>query len=345
MKLLTDDQNYGMKIVGRKALAYGSLLWAVALAAPCQFAQSVSSQTEIADVVKSPDALARYLKSSRSVNWQALRAALSVRFTDGWVAPCAGTFPAADEACSVEAIRAENPTQAILAIKGRDIAYTAESLRFVQDASGQWRCSGEVTVSERNAKSHHQLTRLGGKPYFTITSDRSQIGGGMQETVEQWFDLSLREFAPVFTHTLEGNESRWGFGIGRTIRSAAALTQSQGVEILTVKLNVRYDGVGLNQEGQYLAIYEWSANETKFTIRNAYFGFDRKSPMSLPDFESLSDLNGRTNNEILVRYALPGLRKIAAGKDADAKAWLRSILSRSADTPEKRELLNLLSHP
>jgi hypothetical protein len=38
----------------------------------------------------------------------------------------------------------------------------------------------------------------------------------------------------------------------------------------------------------------------------------------------------------LLAYALPGLQKIAIGSDSEAKEWLRSILEKAKDTPEKR---------
>ena len=51
----------------------------------------------------------------------------------------------------------------------------------------------------------------------------------------------------------------------------------------------------------------------------------------------------RLANEKLPIYAFPGLKKIAAGSDPGAKAWLKSVLSYAKDTPEKRTLLELLA--
>jgi len=65
--------------------------------------------------------------------------------------------------------------------------------------------------------------------------------------------------------------------------------------------------------------------------------------MPAMDFEELADPFSELSNEKLLTYALPGLRKIATGADADAKGWLRSILNEAMDTPEKRTLLGLLA--
>jgi hypothetical protein len=66
--------------------------------------------------------------------------------------------------------------------------------------------------------------------------------------------------------------------------------------------------------------------------------------MATKEFEELADLRGLTDEQSLA-YAHPGLRKIATGADPEAKEWLRLVLDRTQDTPEKRSLLELLAKP
>ena len=42
-------------------------------------------------------------------------------------------------------------------------------------------------------------------------------------------------------------------------------------------------------------------------------------------------------------YALPGLKKIAAGSNVEDRTWLRDFLHHANDTPEKRMLFELLA--
>jgi hypothetical protein len=66
------------------------------------------------------------------------------------------------------------------------------------------------------------------------------------------------------------------------------------------------------------------------------------TPVSPKDFEDLADPFSGLSNEKLLVYAFPGLEKIAAGSDANAKEWLWSILGQADNTPEKQKLLELL---
>ena len=49
-----------------------------------------------------------------------------------------------------------------------------------------------------------------------------------------------------------------------------------------------------------------------------------------------------TQEQLLVQ-ALPRLWKLAVSGDVDGKEWLTMVLEQAKDTPEKRELLGLLS--
>jgi len=90
-------------------------------------------------------------------------------------------------------------------------------------------------------------------------------------------------------------------------------------------------------------VYERRTNEKTFTVRSAYSGADRRTTISTRDFEELADPFSGLSNEKLLIYALPGLQKIAAGSDPEAKEWLHSILDKAKDTPEKRALLVTLT--
>ena len=64
--------------------------------------------------------------------------------------------------------------------------------------------------------------------------------------------------------------------------------------------------------------------------------------MPVADFDVIGDAFTMTQEQLLVQ-ALPRLWKLAVSGDVDGKEWLTMVLEQAKDTPEKRELLGLLS--
>jgi hypothetical protein len=302
-----------------------------------------TQEAEIALAAKSPIALARYVESHRDIDWKALRNALGLKESEHWLAPCGSDFPAGEAPCSAETVVVSKPDQAILIIRGGQLSYTVEYLRYLQDSKGGWQFAGENNAFQRNSPSHYKLMQFGDKPFLTISSDHSQIGFATRQVLEDWFDLTQQDFDPVLSITVDGGQSRFGLGVGRTMHAAYALSQTAGLERVELTLNVHFDGVGLDQEATYFGVYERPTNAKTFTLGSAYSGAERRTMISTRDFEELADPFSRLSNEELLTYALPGLRKIATGSDPDAKKWLQSVLSFAEDTPEKRALLELLT--
>ncbi len=121
--------------------------------------------------------------------------------------------------------------------------------------------------------------------------------------------------------------------------------ESDGLETIELSLHVSFlMFAGDLSSGSYLGVYERPAAAKKFTLREAYSGPGHGTAIPTKEFEGLADLNGLTNEQAIV-YALSGLEKIAAGGDPDTKGWLREMLAKTKDTPEKRQLLDLLARP
>ncbi len=186
---------------------------------------------------------------------------------------------------------------------------------------------------------------LWNKPFLAVSSDHSQNGVTTQQVLEDWFDLTQRDFEPVFRFTSNGGQWRFGFGVGRTIHARYEVNQTAQAESIELTLTISFDGTGLSQKSTYLGIYERRTSEKTFKLRSAYAGLDRSSPIYARDFEDLADPFSALSNEKLMAWAFPGLMRIATGTDADAKKWLRSVLGHTGDTPETRRLLSLLATP
>jgi hypothetical protein len=309
------------------------------------FAQT-TQEAEIALAAKSPLTLARYVELHSTVDWKALRSALNLKEEQNWFAPCGGNAPANEARCSAETVTAANPDQTIVIIRGGDFSFTDEYLRYLRGPNRDWKFAGENSAYKRNGPSNHALVRLGTKPFLKISSNHSQNGAGIQQEGEDWFDLTLADFEPVFSFTPDGSAGGFEFTIPRAMKAQSNFSQAAGLERIDTTLNVRFEGTpGLDLQGIYVGVFERHANEKKFTLRAAYSGLDRHTTIPTKDFEDLANPFTNPAKETFMVYALPGLKKIAAGSNADDRGWLRDFLDHAKDTPEKRMLLELLAKP
>jgi Carboxypeptidase regulatory-like domain len=281
----------------------------------------------IAKAIESPAALARFLKANSTIDWSLLRRALGLAEAKYWRPPCADN-------CSTQIVPVPNADQAILVIRGDEISPTVEYLRYVKNSNGAWRFAGEKNSYQRNSPSSYRLMKWGEKPFVAISSDLSQNGFATQQVLEEWFDLAQQDFLPVFAFTPEGSQWRFGFGVGRTIKGAYAFSRTPTAEKIELTLKIHFNGVGLDHPATYVGVYSRAAGEKSFTLRSA--------TIPVEDFAGIADPFSSLSNEALLKYALPGLQKIAQGSDHAAKEWLKSILSSAKDTREKRALLALM---
>jgi hypothetical protein len=239
-----------------------------------------------------------------------------------------------------------NPEQAIVIIRDGDFSFTDEYLRYLRGPNRDWKFAGENSAFKRNGPSNHALVRLGTKPFLKISSNHSQSGVAIQQEIEDWFDLTLSDFEPVFSFTPDGSAGGFEFTIARVIKAQSNFSQAAGLERIDTTLNVRFEGTpGLDLQGIYVGVYERHANQKRFKLRTAYSGLDSHTTIPTKDFEALANPFTNPANETFMLYALPGLKKIAAGSNADDRGWLRDFLDHAKDTPEKRTLLELLAKP
>jgi hypothetical protein len=320
--------------MARRAFLVAALAWA-------HFGHAQSS-TSISTAIKSPEALKAYLESNRTIEWGNLWETLGVAPNEYWVAPCGADFPVGDAVCAVDLEHISRPDQTLLTIRGGEASYSKEYLRFLKQASGEWRFAGEFYAFQKDSPSEHTITIFGTKPFLMISSDHSQVGAATVQKVEDWFDLSLTGLEPVFSITAEGSEYRWAMGVSRTTQAAHQFSVSGGLERIHVTLKLTFEGEGLAQEATYSAEYERRPSEKKFGLRRAYLEGPSRVRISPEEFTELADPFSGVSNDKLVAYAIAGLRKVATGPDKDARDWLILVLGYVGDTPEKRELMGLL---
>lgn len=293
-----------------------------------------AEEAEISAAVKSPETLAGYVKSHKKVDWEALQKALGLKEGQFWFAPCAANYLAGEAPCTALIETVSNPKQAIVTIRGGELSHAIEHLRYLQEPGGGWKFAGEINAVGHYQAGAHRLTQIGSSPFLIVSTDHSQNGMATQQTLEEWYDLTLPDLERVFTFTPDGAQGRYGLGVGREIKATCKASEANGVERIEMTLAIDYDGPGLNLPATYTGVYERRPGEEKFALRRA--------TIPVQDFKELADPFSDLSNEKLLQYALPGLEKIASGSDADAKKWLKSVLEYAQDTPEKRALLDLL---
>jgi hypothetical protein len=188
------------------------------------------------------------------------------------------------------------------------------------------------------------ISRTPGKSFLRV-SIQGANGSNWDSEIETWFDLSLPDFTPVFAFTVQGSDNRMGLGISREIHASVLGSDPDTVDLdVEVRYSSRYDlDLGF---ASYRATYQRPAKQAKFSLRAVHPLRGAAPAISNKAFEDLADVDvdGGVTNEQLLRYTLPRLRAIASGSNAEAKEWLRSVLSRCKDTPEKRTLQALLEN-
>lgn len=316
------------------------MLRAVAAVVFSAFALAQKAQDpEIVQAAKSPYELSRYVDTHPKIDWNALWNALGVKDTK--LLGC-GSLIWRDDPCSTETITVNNPDQVIVVLQpsgGGDLY-----ARFQKDPKGDWRLTRRVEAYVKNHSNRHEIFRFGDKPFLKI-SHQGISGSGVDSEVESWFDLALPSFEPVFGATVEGYLIRYGIGPSSRVNTYVDPEIVDGREEIRVTAFVQYSVMGEQDLGPatYTGVYERAPGKSEFSFKS---GKGRDGAMSETDFEQVANItdDGPAPEKLLV-YALDGLKRVASGKDSEAKDWLRYVLERCKDTSEKRTLLELLAKP
>ncbi|HEY4363177.1 MAG TPA: hypothetical protein VGN17_19565 [Bryobacteraceae bacterium] len=152
-------------------------------------------------------------------------------------------------------------------------------------------------------------------------------------------------FDPVFSFPTDASFNAWAFGIGRQMEGNASQSGSSSTETIDLSLNVHFYFLDVDLGSQiYRARYQRSPGESKFSIQTSMLAASR-STIPTKSFAELADIIDGPSTEQMLVYALPGLKKLAAGKDTETKKDFKKMLEKCRDTPEKQSLLVLLAKP
>jgi hypothetical protein len=315
---------------------------ALRILAAILFASVARAQpAELSLAAKSPLRLADYINSHEFLDWRILWNSLGLPDPDP-DAPRCGT---SERRCSTELLRASNPDQAILIVRGDDARLGELYLRYLQPPTGLWQFSGGYSAKSYNSEypRYHELLQMGGRPFLKIRTDESQTGVALGKYSEHWVDLSQSVFEPAFSFTAQGSLTPACDALGHSVRSRATYRATAQLEEIELVVNVHFTGMGFDIPATFLGDYQRRQGESKFNLRRAFQGLDRHAVIPVDDFEGLGGPHfGELSPDRVLLYAFPKLQKIAPDLRPDAKQCLIRTLEHVGKTPEKRALLDLL---
>jgi hypothetical protein len=296
---------------------------------------------ELAQAAKSPYDIARFVDTHITFHWEPLWKALGIQKNDDvFMQPC-GELGGPKRDCSEELVTVLDPFQVILILR-HDLAMPEVYLRFLRpsgpDNAGPWTFGGYYSPLVKYFEPRHRTLDFGKKPFLVVTRQGAS-GSGLSSEVEDWMDLTLPKFEPVFSLAAQGHYS--------------GLPDSVGLETFAFPVSTEYDSAELIQIA-YQASF--TVNSETFAIRSdsatyirrgEKFVFDAShSKTSEADIDNIYNFgDDLPSNEDYLRYLLPQLKEIAAGPQSELKDWLKRFLKECADTSEKREIQALLTAP
>jgi hypothetical protein len=305
-------------------LAHRVLLLAIvgAVAAASQ-SLTPTQLAELARATNNPFDLAKFIDTHPASDWgvemKARRLVLAPYY---W-----GQGPF--EPCETELLNLKSPEQVIVVIKGRATRF----LRYTRQADRSWRAEGTAGTGPREPQDY-KLDQTSGTPFLRVMSELDH-GSNVHAEGERWYDLTSPGLEPAFSLMPEVWDDRWNIGIGRKVTTSVVERSGE------VRAVVHFEFYT-----QDVAILSWSPT---FVYSRAQRGGSFRC-RSLDPIVTCMDLNKLTatgegetpTEEYLIRFAFPGLKKIAAGPDGETKQWLRDYIAARKDTPEVRQIRALL---
>ncbi len=317
-------------------MRYRALLPVLVLSS-CAFA---GVDEDLAQAAKSPYDIARFVDTHPTFDWAPLWKALGINENLVQLQSCGE-----GQECSEELITIL-PFQVIVLLRGGNSHWEEVYLRFRRpggpELPGPWSFAGCYSNVLRQYEPKHELIRFGSKPFLLISGTQQDAGVGWRGVEQAWFDLTTAKLEPVFDLLIEGANSGQPDRIGLHSRATIVSLESKPVERIKVTYYVDFvypfptvdNDLGSRSAG---AVY---------TRRGGRFVFDaalsKTSEVEINKLYNFYPEQGPSNEDFL-RYLLPQLKKVASGANADRKAWLKGFLANCKDTPEKREVQDLLA--
>ncbi|MBI4465066.1 MAG: hypothetical protein HY647_10210 [Acidobacteria bacterium] len=328
----------------RKEVRYIGLLALLLGCTPALSQDDADTADELARAAQSPFDIQRFVETHSKFEWEPLWKALNI---EAWLPACSLNW--AKHSCSSELITILNPPQ-ILLLLHNDFSDFEVYLRFITEMqpseSAQWHFVGYYQPNVKYFRPEHRIVLFAGKPYLAVTGQAAS-GSGLSTEYEDWMDMTLSDFQPVFSYISKGHLSAFPSRrrFSREVWGSASALKEDPFESITVSYHIDFSIEADN--GAMLRV--GSREDTAIFTRTGSdkFMLDEKLSTATTEqvIELYEDLDSRISNEDFLRYIFPSLTRIALGPDTDERAWLEQFLTQCPDTTEKRQLIEMLQNP
>ncbi len=216
----------------------------------------------VRSVPLSPFDLAQSIDSGSFIDWKLEWKRLAATGNAPALPPCGDPQYSP---CSTELITVQNPSQIILLVQQTD-SRADFFLRFMKKDAG-WRFAGFYIAPLKYYPSRHGAMRFDDKPFLKISA-QGESGTGLASEMEEWFDLTLPDFEPVFSFPVQGNRNLMDVDVSRVVHGFAWQDKASSVETIRLVLTVEFsfDGNNLGMMN-FSGIYERATGKTKFSLR------------------------------------------------------------------------------
>ena len=315
-------------------------LYLLCCAIPVLSQDTPDTASELARAARSPYDIERFVETHTDFDWEPLWKALKI--TDQIeMAGCVKQGDAA-HSCSSELIIVVGPLQAILLLRRYD--WDEVDLRFIgelqPDGLTRWHFAGHFEPHVHYFQPEHRIVMFGNKPYLAVTQ-QGESGLGMSTELESWIDLTRSEFVPVFSYTKGGHANGYD-SITRDSSGGVVWLQDQPMESITVEYRLSFTSE--DNIGREVPLGSKSDKAVFTRADGGKFRVDDK--LSTTSSEQIGflyeDAYAGLSNEDFLRYDFPSLKEIASKADSPEKRWLRKFLPNCKETPEKKQLSELL---
>ncbi|MGA9996921.1 MAG: hypothetical protein WBP93_15995 [Pyrinomonadaceae bacterium] len=231
----------------------------------------------------------------------------------------------------------------------------------------EWKLLGFVDHDfNRYEMARHRTVNAFGRHFLVI---RGQEGSGTGYALysDTWYEVSGKGVQPVLSYPVEGHTYPWPAGLAREFKAATFQHFHAGdEEEITVLYNVSYSALDytgqaapVNFFNQYRERYKWDERQGHFVFTPLRSNLDVKEIYAIANIadeeqeEQGEKIGGTTfysskksfvggGYEVFLRHNFYDLLKIAQGRNASRKEWLRQFLSECDEMYQKDVLLREL---
>lgn len=299
-----------------------------AIVSPLAIAQTLTQAetAELARAAKNPFDLAKFIDNHPAPGWR-----IDVKIATHQLVVAPDYTQRDFEACKTKLLTVKRPEQVIVVI---ECEWFKGFVRYTRQSSGSWQAEGAADAGYR-APQEYQLDDASGTPFFRYSFE-GMHGSDVSGYFEDWIDLTRPGFKAAFGIMPEGWEDRRLEGIGRKISTNVVERNNE----IRATLHIQF----FTNHHDTLATLATTLVYSRTDPAGPFRCHSLDPGVSCKDVDTLTYLSegDSPTEEYLIRFALPGLKKIAAGPDSETKQWLREYLAKRKNTPEVRELRALL---